>query len=359
MPKAKIFRFIIGLVVVVGLVVSILYSINTWKKLEIAQLEIATLANKHRGAHVFGYLNQTNLKPLQINNYNWITMVSYAGQKDFDSPSMHYYRGDSLAVIRRDSTWKSQINIAHSSGFKVFMKPHLWLDEPSKGKWRSDIFPTTEENWKLWSETYREYILMYAKIAETNKVELFCIGTELSRLSVEKTEFWKALIADVKNVYTGKITYAANWSKEYEKITFWNQLDYIGVQAYFPLVKNNYPSIAQISNGWQRHFPLLDSLHQKYNRKILFTEIGYKSTADGAIRPWQWIEDPDNLDKILSNETQANSYQAFFDSVWHKDWFAGVHIWQLRSDYEPDKLSVLDFTPQGKPAEIVIAKGFE
>ncbi len=317
--------------------------------------------SKQRGAHVFGHLDSTNLQPFIQDNYKWITLVSYGDQKDFDSPTMSYFKGDSLDIMRRDSAWGKQIALAHSAGFNVFLKPHIWLYGNKEGKWRSDIYPTNDKNWKLWQKNYREFILLYAKIAEDNKVELFCVGTELSRLTVEKSDFWKSLIRDVRKVYTGKITYAANWYNEYEKITFWEELDYIGIQAYFPLVENEYPSIKQISKGWNKYLPEIEAIHKKYNKKILFTEMGYKSTADSAINPWEWIDYSSTQSKPHSVQTQANCYEAFFNTVWEKDWFAGVHIWQLRSDYvkESDEYNKLDFTPQGKPAATIIAKGFE
>lgn len=315
---------------------------------------------KQRGAHIFGRLDTTNLQPFIKSNIEWITLVPFAGQKDIDSPKVTYVRRDSLAMIRRDSAWKSQIDLAHSAGFKIFLKPHIWLSDNRSGKWRSDIFPTNEANWKLWQKKYRKFILHYAQIAQQNKVELFCIGTELSRLSVEKVNFWKNLIQEVKNIYDGEITYAANWYNEYEKIIFWKDLDYIGIQAYFPLVNKEHPSVQDISKGWKTHLPPIKSISKKYNRKILFTEMGYKSTSDSAIEPWQWIDYMADADKPVSMETQANCYQAFFNTVWEKKWFAGVHIWQLRSDFvEGRGKSHLDFTPQGKSAATIIAKGFE
>ena len=316
--------------------------------------------DKQKGAHVFGSLNATNLQPFVKNNYNWITIVPYSGQKNEDSPNLVYHRGNRLELDRRDSVWSHQIQVAYALGLKVFLKPHIWMHNPSEGKWRSDIFPTNEDNWDLWQKNYRKFILFYAKIAKKNNVELFCIGTELSRLTAEKSEFWETLIKDIRHIYSGKLTYAANWRNEFEKITFWKDLDYIGIQAYFPLTKNTYPSVEQISEGWQKHLLSIEQVHKKYNRKILFTEMGYKSTADSAIKPWEWIENYSNPKDLVSYETQANCYKAFFSKVWDKDWFEGVHIWQLRSDYsESDSTLNLDFTPQGKLAEGVISKGFE
>lgn len=316
---------------------------------------------KQKGAHVFGRIDSTDFQFLTRNNIEWVTLVAWGEQEDHNSPIMKHHNGDSLHIRQSDSSWLSRLNIVHSAGFKVFVKPHIWVNAPPSGKWRSDIFPTSEENWELWKKSYREFILRYANLAQQANAEMFCVGTELSRLSVEKPNFWKNLIQEVRSIYAGKITYAANWYNEYEKITFWKDLDYVGIQAYFPLVENKYPSVKQISKGWKKYLISFKSIYKKYNRKILFTEVGYKSTADSGIAPWEWIDEPSNQNKSFSTETQANCYQAFFNTVWKKDWFAGVHIWQLRSDYleRDSENNKLDFTPLGKPAESIIAKGFK
>ena len=328
--------------------------VNTFSDLNVCE-------NKQKGAHVFGRMDSSSFQILARNNIDWVTLVAWADQKNCDSPIMKHHNGDSLNILRSDSIWLRRLEFVHSAGFKIFLKPHVWIYAPEDGKWRSDIFPTNDENWELWKISYRDFILRYANLAQQGNVEMFCIGTEFSRLSTEKPLFWKALIQEVRSVYSGKITYAANWYKEYEEITFWDDLDYIGVQAYFPLAKNKYPSVQQISKGWNKHLSSIKAVHKKYNRKILFTELGYKSTADSAMKPWEWIDYSPNQDKVFSTETQANCYEAFFNRVWEKEWFAGVHIWQLRSHYQErnNGKDNLDFTPLGKPAEKTIAKGFE
>ncbi len=316
--------------------------------------------DKHRGAHVFGQIDTTNFQSFIQNNIEWVTLVAWGSQEDHQSPIVRHHNGDSLHIQQNDSSWLKRIELVREAGFKVFLKPHIWIHSRADGKWRSDIFPSKEENWESWKESYRDFILRYARIAEQAKAEMFCVGTELSRLSIEKPAFWKHLIQEVRTIYSGKITYAANWYNEFEKVSFWDELDFIGIQAYFPLAENKYPSVEQISKGWDKHFPSMESTSKKYDRKILFTEMGYKSTANSAAKPWEWIEDSSDLDNPFSGETQTNCYQAFFNTVWKKEWFAGVHIWQFRSDHVNDhEKNNLDFTPQGKPAENIIAKGFK
>jgi len=288
----------------------------------------------------------------------WITYVPFGDQSNYDSPEVRYFHPSRHTLSYIDSVWSKKIKLAHTHGLKVFLKPHVWINAPLDGKWRSDIFPTNKKNWETWKKSYREFILLYAKIAEKNNVELFCIGTEFTRLALEKPKFWKDLIQEVRNIYSGKITYAANWYKEFENITFWDDLDFIGVQAYFPLVKNKNPSVEQISNGWKKHLPTLKKVHQKFDKKILFTELGYKSTADSAIEPWAWIDYSSKIDQPASLETQVNCYKAFFSTVWKKDWLAGVHIWQWHTSNEDGGKDNLDFTPRKKTTEKIIAKGY-
>lgn len=317
--------------------------------------------SKQKGAHVFGSIKNTDFQFLIRNNIEWVTLVPWASQADFDSPIVRHFR-DSLNISKRDSALLQRFKLVHDAGFKVFVKPHIWIHAPTEGKWRSDIYPNSEENWKLWKKSYREFIIRYANLAQQANAEMYCIGTELTRLSIEKPLFWDSLITEVRAVYKGKITYAANWYEEYEKIPFWDDLDYIGIQAYFPLVDNKSPDVQQISNGWTKYLSTMEAIHKKYNKRILFTELGYKSTADSAAKPWEWVDNPKSHNKSLSYETQVNCYQAFFDTVWEKDWFAGVHLWQFRADYASDNHSAsydLDFSPLGKPAEGIIGKNFE
>ena len=196
-------------------------------------------------------------------------------------------------------------------------------------------------------------------MAELAKVELFCIGTELKTSIKKQPERWKQLIAKIRTIYSGQLTYAANWHDEYEDISFWSNLDFIGIQAYFPLTENKNPDLQTIKNGWDTHITKLEQLHKKYQKPILFTEVGYRSDVSATIKPWEWNETLSALYKKKSDKTQQLAFEALFQKLWHKEWFAGVYIWQWdhRSTKEQAEKN-LDFSPRFKPAENVIAKWF-
>jgi hypothetical protein len=174
----------------------------------------------------------------------------------------------------RDEALIHAINKAHSLGFKVMLKPHIDIQS---GEFRGDI-PGEEE----WFGNYGDFILKYAGIAQKFNVELFCIGTELSGTPTKWEPNWRKIIKDIRAVYSGPITYAANWD-EYKYVPFWNDLDYMGIDAYFPLTNKNEPSKEELLVAWKREADNIENFLKKkgINKPVIFTEAGYAS-SDGA-----------------------------------------------------------------------------
>ena len=141
---------------------------------------------------------------------------------------------------------------------------------------------------------------------------------------------------------------------------FWDALDYIGIQAYFPLSESDSLSIDEIRKGWKPHVTKLKSISKKYRKPILFTEIGYRNTTDTATKPWEWPESIDNLLVQTSIETQYNCYEAFFETFWKEDWFSGALFWQWRisNGRRGNRQMSITFSPEGKPAEQSMAEWF-
>ena len=85
-------------------------------------------------------------------------------------------------------------------------------------------------------------------LAEWNGSDLFCIGNELRQMTRYETE-WRDLIATVRRIYHGPITYGAHWESEFEKLPFWDAVDYIGLNNYFPLTRNGDASAEALQKG--------------------------------------------------------------------------------------------------------------
>ena len=310
----------------------------------------------HRGMSVFGWNRSNNgaISELVKNNVEWVAVIPFFDQKDEQTAKVRT-RETYEIWSRRDSTHIESIKNLHEKGIRVHLKPHLWMNSG----WRSNINLSSKIQWDGWFDSYRVNMLHYAKMAQKHQVELFCIGTELKTSIVQQPEKWSQLINEIKTIYQGKLTYAANWNDDLETITFWDQLDYIGIQAYFPLTTTKNPDLETIKKGWNEHIIKLEQLSQAHKKPILFTEVGYKSEASSTIKPWEWSSQLSILHKQKSDETQALAYEALFQKLWSKKWFAGLYIWQWDTrSQEASAAKNLNFSPRFKPAENVIAEWF-
>lgn len=318
------------------------------------------LDRKMRGVNLVSgrRLGDAALEPLLRNNVEWISVTPF-GWQDRLGGTVIETNGDAGYWSESDSGIVELARMAHARGLRLALKPHLWVMDGSGGGKLAELDPGTPEGWRAWFRSYREFLLRYAALAETAKVDLLIIGAELARATTRHPGEWRALIAETRRVYRGPVTYAANWYEEVEGIEFWDDLDFIGVQAYYPLAEAAGADGAALERGWARPLATLEKISARWGKPVVFTEIGWKSTADGAVRPWEWPEDSSQLLSRVSTRAQANAYEAFFRAVWPKPWFGGAYFWKWYGRHErTGGAGDPDFTPQNKPAEAVLARGF-
>jgi hypothetical protein len=307
-------------------------------------------------------ISSTDMEPLVRAHITWIAQTPFGWQAAAAQPEIRLHTGSTKGG--RGGYWgESDAGLiftalqARQRGIKTLLKPHLWLR--NGGTWPGDINMTSADDWQAWFASYSIFILHYAQLAEANGLEALCIGTELEHASVGHEKEWRALIKQIRKVYHGPLTYAANWSGEFEQIKFWDALDYIGIQAYFPLSKTTAPEKTALLAAWQDPLRRIEAVHKRFKKPVLFTEVGYKTTPDAAIEPWAW---PDRMAVVTSVDetTQRMCYEALFETFWTRPWLHGMFIWKWYPGLQPDGPARrhLDFTPQHKPAERVLAEWY-
>tara|TARA_R110002096_G_scaffold384301_2_gene578232 strand:+ start:495 stop:1550 length:1056 start_codon:yes stop_codon:yes gene_type:complete len=307
---------------------------------------------KHKGVCWVGSRNPLQggeLRTLQNLGVSHLSQTPFGWQKSVTAPELSWEKD------RKKSWWGESSNglistsdTASSLGLTNILKPHIWV----RGSWPGEIAMSNEKDWNLWFDNYKDFILYYARIAEKQGIPILCIGTELEKASLKEKK-WREIIQAIREVYTGKLTYAANFT-EYQKVNFWDALDYIGIQAYFPLVDHqNAPDLSQLIKGWEKVIPEIEQTNITYQKPVIFTEIGYCNTEDAAQSPWVWPSE--RQDAALSEEVQALCYEAFFEAVWDKPWMQGVYFWKW---YPEPRVREPDFTPQNKMAEKIMKRYF-
>lgn len=309
------------------------------------------------------------LEKVKKSNAQWIAFIPEA---TLDRTSL------TLIPDEENDFWSETINaniqgiqIAKQIGFKVLLKPHIILGEiPSKAnkqhlshgslastvkikplkdktrgaEWRGLLNLKTENDWKTFEKSYEDYIIKLAYVADSLNVDIFCIGTELKKSTHKRQKFWKNLIVKVRSIYKGPITYSANWD-EYKTFPLWEELDFISVNTYFPISIKKTPRVRKTIRGWKNTKKELKKFSLKMNRKILFTEFGYRNVDFAGRRPWTH----DRQDNKHSNlQAQTNLYKAFFKSFWKEPWVAGGFCWQWF--HKDPKANNTTFSIQDKPA---------
>ncbi|MEM7483618.1 MAG: glycoside hydrolase TIM-barrel-like domain-containing protein [Bacteroidota bacterium] len=291
-------------------------------------------------------VTQNQVNPLLSINANYAAVMPFGFARDLHAPNV---------IFNTDRQWfgetrkgaKQYLELLQKNNVKIMLKPQIWV---WKGEFTGDMIMKSEKDWETLEASYSDFILTYAELAQETKCEIYCIGTELEEFVKNRPEFWDKLIAKVRKVYKGKLTYAANWD-EYGRTPFWDKLDFIGVDAYFPLSDEKFPTKEEMGSGWKKWKTDLVTASNKHGRPILFTEFGYRSMDYTAKKPWL----VDEYDMTVNLEAQADATQVIFDEFWKEDWFAGGFVWKWfihhsNSGGEKDNR----FTPQNKPAEKVI-----
>lgn len=291
-------------------------------------------------------ITQQHVAPVLRIHSNYVALMPYSFIRTASTPKVEFNNKGAWF----GETEKGLLQYAKAfkkAGIKIMVKPHLWI---GRGVFTGALKPTTETQWKLLESSYRAYIITYAKAAEQLEAELFCMGTELKQFVVHRPDYWAALIKEIRTLYSGKLTYAANWD-EYKRLSFWHQLDYIGIDAYFPLSDQKSPTLKALEEGWSVHKKEMLGVQQKFKKPILFTEFGYRSIDYTAKKPWEYSRQQGNVNLTA----QQNALQALYNQFWKEEWFAGGFLWKWFHNHEQvGGLKNNRFTPQNKPAEELI-----
>ncbi|MGB5319706.1 glycoside hydrolase family 113 [Eudoraea sp.] len=323
----------------IGLLILVLFQLSCKSQGESKINGISFVASREKAVqeHVDAFLEI---------NADHAAVMPFGFVRDLNSPEI---------IFDTDRQWygetqggaKQYIELLRSNNVKVMLKPQIWI---SKGQFTGGLKMISEENWQKFETSYEDFMLTYALLAQESKAEILCIGTELEQFVKNRPEFWVQLIQKIRKVYKGKLTYAANWD-EYKRTPFWEDLDFIGIDAYFPLSDAKTPTVEQLKEGWKPWKDEISSLATKTSRPVIFTEFGYRSMDYTAKKPWL----VDRTEEGVNMEAQVNAKRAIFEEFWQEDWFAGGFVWKWFIQHEKAGGGEDNrFTPQNKPAQEVI-----
>jgi hypothetical protein len=240
-----------------------------------------------------------------------------------------------------DAALAALVGQAKARGFTVMLRPVL--DEASiLPHWRGQIQPTSPS---AWFQSYGAIVVSYARLAQRAGADSIGVGTELDSME-PNVDGWRRLIAGVRQVFSGEITYSVNWetSASNYRTGFWPDLDFLSVDAYFPLDRT--PAVAtipQMTADWQRWLDLLQGLNRPFGKPIVFTEVGVAPKLGAHLKPWNT-----QAGTQLDLEEQRAYYEATCAATTRS--ISGLYWWAAGPGL-PGDLAAEDYNPLGRPAE--------
>lgn len=264
---------------------------------------------------------------------NSVALVPYAGQRPEDAELRFPLR------MERDELILATAKMAHAEGLRVLLKPQIWV---RGGLYPGDLHYDDPKDLDRWFASYARFVEHYAKLATRMDADMFCVGVEFAQLT-DHERAWRELIALARKHYHGPLVYAANFGEEFESVRFWDALDFIGLDNYYPLPDDR--STDAIAEKIER-------VHLAYRKPILFTEAGFSTYELSHRKPWE-----DKPGGALSPEAQARDVDAIFRGFQGKPWLRGIFWWKVGASARsgPEDGSHLLW---GKPAMDVLRKWF-
>jgi hypothetical protein len=263
-------------------------------------------------------------------------------------PDIFGYRGEDLTLT--EERLVQAIRDTKAAGFRVLLNPQLWIGVHwGVGDWRGQVEMTSDQDWEKWFQSYESFILYFARIAQSERVDLFSVGSELDKVTELMPERFRAVIRKVRSIYLGPCTYSANWGGEFERIPFWNDLEYLGISAYFPIGNGSLAARRSTAVKVRDH---LAEIQRQTNKPILFLETGFQSEPDAGVNPSHWSWNPG---VPADPQEQKLCYEAWLPVFWKEPWFEGAYCWQWFSDGKYDQQQISGYTFRSKPAADVIS----
>lgn len=283
---------------------------------------------------------------------DWVSLTPFGRLPDLKGTAIDFsfeapFESNKKAVL-------AAIEQAHAFGLKVLIVPHLWVES---GEWRALIDPGSDAAWGAYAESYRRFSTAWAEVAEAGKADLFSVGVEQrSFVTTQRAPLYRDVIASVRKVFHGPLTYSGNWD-DIDQSVILGEVDIIGINAFFPLAEKEGAPFDALLAGGERVAEKGKQLAEAWQKPVLFTEIGYTTRPDPAVKPWEW---PDGMKDVHVDErAQADAYAALLAPMLDEPWFAGFFVWRVYADADDTSQEAeWGFSPRHKEAELVMRDAF-
>lgn len=281
-------------------------------------------------------LARRSLRRLQHVGANTVALIPFAWQSTPTDTAV------TVGEAVTDRQLLAGMAVADDLGLRVWVKPHVWIP----GTWAGAVRMADSTRWESWFRQYSETLVHYARLADRGGAEVFSVGVELRR-TLGRDE-WSGLIGKVRDVYDGRLTYAAHGVDDLRRVPFWDELDFAALTLYPPLGESATDSSLRRAVG--EAGAELESAVRELGRETWVAEVGIRSARRAQERPW---ESPEEREAPADPWLQATVLDAWLEQL-REGPVDGVLVYRWFTDPGLGGPRDTDFTPQNKPAEGVL-----
>lgn len=323
----------------------------------------------------------------------WVAYDYYWAYKNTSAPEIVDEKPAGLHNAADDDTIGMMADEAHKRGMKFFLITELeWTVMPGEfptrdndaymkyqeNKWsegqeivqemadrlaKNPSDPVANAYWDRWFLQFGQFMKKSATIAEKHNIEMLALGKQIDGAMIPANEQrWRALIADVRTVYHGKLTqvlYTSEGSAHASQITWADDLDILTIYYYNRFSDSERASLSDLETsmeGFNRK--QFDPLYAKYKKPLVFL-LPFQSRDHAA---WQqWFEPMARAPAVRQDLIgQADLYEAFFRSTLEEPWMDGAFTWGywIEPGVNPRYSFEKSSSVREKPASLVIRKWF-
>lgn len=264
-------------------------------------------------------------------------------------PFIDQENDNSLTLNISESVTREQllagIQFAQQVGLRIILKPQILIDD----SWAGAVNHNSDSKWLKWFEAYENIIIDYAVLAQKEQVDILVIGTELNQ--AEKRPEWISLIANVRLLYSGEISYCAQNIEGLKNFAHWQLLDSASLSLYPSLGESGKP--AEIINIIDNQSKELRNFTEQHDTPLWIAEIGMASRQGAFQEPWEW-QSKESQEGLVDELLQAQVLHFWLEAL-EGGWNRGVLVWAWYN--APNAGGSIDngFSPQNKMAENILA----
>jgi len=304
----------------------------------------------HEGYSIYnGYLSRKATAAIgkqKALGSNAMAVVPYSYIRSESKPT--YMNIGSRAGSENDQGVIHSAYEAKQLGIRTLLKPQVFFGS----SWPGALNYETAEDWEAFFDYYYRWIRHYAFLAEIHQIDALCMGVEFSIATLTHEDQWRTMFKKVRGLYQGQLTYAANWGEEFEQVDFWDELDFIGLNSYYPLSKEDNPTDEDLKASFDKVKEKITTVYNKYQKPIVFTEIGFRSID----MPWK--NPHADGDNSFNAEHQQRCYKVIFEGIKDEPWCQGILWWKFPSYLEYKGVENSAFTPNNKATEETVKEWF-